>query len=37
VEGGILVPQSLNMLLDEGHPQTLLDDNHSPWLCRAEG
>jgi hypothetical protein len=26
VEGGILVPQSLDMLLEEGHPQTLLDD-----------
>jgi hypothetical protein len=24
--GGILVPQSLDMLLEEGHPHTLLDD-----------
>jgi hypothetical protein len=27
VEGGILVPQSLDMLLEEGHPQTLLNDS----------
>jgi hypothetical protein len=26
VEGGILVPQFHDMLLEEGHPQTLLDD-----------
>jgi hypothetical protein len=26
VEDGILMLQSLDMLLEEGHPQTLLDD-----------
>jgi hypothetical protein len=25
-EGGILLPQSLDMLLEEGHPHMLLDD-----------